>query len=164
MICENCLKQHDGTYGSGRFCSVKCARGFSTKNKRTEINKQVSEKMKGRESTGKPFVSGYDPRRKLFSDEDRLKAIKKKEEIRLREYASLSFDELPLAEKRRLILSKQKGKCNNCKISEWCGLKLVLELHHINGNHEDNREENLEILCPNCHSLTENFRNKKRKL
>lgn len=32
MICENCGKKHDGTYGSGRFCSKKCARSFSTKN------------------------------------------------------------------------------------------------------------------------------------
>ena len=31
MICENCKKEHDGTYGSGRFCSNKCARSFSTK-------------------------------------------------------------------------------------------------------------------------------------
>lgn len=28
-ICENCLKEHDGTYGSGRFCSATCARGYS---------------------------------------------------------------------------------------------------------------------------------------
>lgn len=32
MICENCKINHDGSYGSGRFCSSKCARGFSTKN------------------------------------------------------------------------------------------------------------------------------------
>ena len=32
MICENCGKEHDGTYGSGRFCCSKCARSFSTKN------------------------------------------------------------------------------------------------------------------------------------
>lgn len=40
--CENCLKSHDGKYGSGRFCSVKCSRGFSTKNKRLEINEKIS--------------------------------------------------------------------------------------------------------------------------
>lgn len=35
----------------------------------------------------------------------------------------------------------------------WQGLKLPLELHHINGNHYDNRLENLQILCPNCHAI-----------
>jgi hypothetical protein len=46
MVCENCKNQHDGSYGSGRFCSVKCSRGFSTKEKRKEINKAVSKKLK----------------------------------------------------------------------------------------------------------------------
>ena len=32
MVCENCGKKHDGSYGSGRFCSKKCARSYSTKN------------------------------------------------------------------------------------------------------------------------------------
>ena len=36
----------------------------------------------------------------------------------------------------------------------------MLELHHINGNPTDNRLENLQILCPNCHSKTNNFRGK----
>jgi hypothetical protein len=48
MKCECCDTEHDGTYGSGRFCSSKCARGFSTKNKRQEINAQVSKSLTGR--------------------------------------------------------------------------------------------------------------------
>ena len=68
--------------------------------------------------------------------------------------------------KRRLIEEGYKlNKCENpeCGISEWHGHPLVLQLHHINGNHNDNRLENLQILCPNCHSLTENFNGKKLK-
>jgi hypothetical protein len=34
MICEYCDQEHDGSYASGRFCSVKCARGFSSKEKK----------------------------------------------------------------------------------------------------------------------------------
>lgn len=45
-ICENCNQQHDGSYGSGRFCNNKCARGYSTKNKRKEINEKVSNTLK----------------------------------------------------------------------------------------------------------------------
>jgi hypothetical protein len=44
--CENCYNEHKGEYGSGRFCSMKCSRGFSTKSKRAEINKKVSNKLK----------------------------------------------------------------------------------------------------------------------
>ena len=51
MKCENCSKEHDGSYGSGRFCSSKCARGFSTKEKRDEINRKVSAKVTGRKQS-----------------------------------------------------------------------------------------------------------------
>ena len=47
MKCENCEKECDGSYGSGRFCSSKCARGFSTKAKRKKINQKVSKSLKG---------------------------------------------------------------------------------------------------------------------
>lgn len=46
-FCENCKKENTVLYGSGRFCSVKCSRGFSTKEKRAEINEKVSLKLKG---------------------------------------------------------------------------------------------------------------------
>lgn len=43
MNCENCGIEHDGSYGSGRFCCTKCSRGFSTKAKRKEINEKVAK-------------------------------------------------------------------------------------------------------------------------
>jgi hypothetical protein len=46
-ICEACQCSIEVKYGSGRFCSSKCARGFSTTSKRAEINAQVSQKLKG---------------------------------------------------------------------------------------------------------------------
>jgi hypothetical protein len=45
MKCENCNKDHNGDYGSGRFCSQKCARSYSTKNNRKEISKKVSKTL-----------------------------------------------------------------------------------------------------------------------
>lgn len=54
-------------------------------------------------------------------------------------------------------------KCERCKNEEWEGDVIPLELHHINGNNMDNRIENVQLLCPNCHALTDNYRGKKNK-
>ena len=48
-------------------------------------------------------------------------------------------------------------KENKCEV---CGCTESLELHHINGISSDLRLENLQILCPNCHSYTDNWRGK----
>lgn len=55
----------------------------------------------------------------------------------------------------------KKEECEECGLKEWRGKKLFLELHHIDGNHFNNEFNNLQILCPNCHSLYPNHKNKK---
>ena len=49
----------------------------------------------------------------------------------------------------------KEDKCEMCGVSTWFGKKIVLELHHKNGNHYDNDLDNLQVLCPNCHSIQE---------
>lgn len=44
----------------------------------------------------------------------------------------------------------------------WNGRPLTLQIDHINGIWNDNRKENLRLLCPNCHSQTDTFANKRR--
>jgi Zn finger protein HypA/HybF involved in hydrogenase expression len=66
--------------------------------------------------------------------------------------------------KSRLILEGLKQhKCECCGITEWNGKPAPIELDHINGNHHDNRLENLRILCPNCHAQTDTYRGKNKK-
>ena len=66
--------------------------------------------------------------------------------------------------KGRLIAEGLKQhKCECCGITEWNGKPAPIELDHINGNHHDNRLENLRILCPNCHAQTDTYRGKNKK-
>lgn len=67
--------------------------------------------------------------------------------------------------KRRLITAGLKEDvCEICGQSNvWNGKPLVLQLDHINGNHYDNRLENLRVVCPNCHTQTSTFANRKNK-
>lgn len=61
--------------------------------------------------------------------------------------------------KERLIKAGLKErKCEACKRTEWEGQPIPTELHHKDGNHNNNSLDNLQILCPNCHSLTDSYR------
>jgi DNA-binding CsgD family transcriptional regulator len=66
--------------------------------------------------------------------------------------------------KRRLLHEGLKERrCEGCGLHHWQGCELPLALHHVNGDRDDNRLENLELLCPNCHALTSNFSGRKRR-
>jgi predicted transcriptional regulator len=60
--------------------------------------------------------------------------------------------------KRRLFEAGVKARrCESCGLSEWRDVAIPLALHHVNGDRHDHRLENLQILCPNCHGLTETW-------
>ena len=61
--------------------------------------------------------------------------------------------------KERLLKEGVKEcKCECCGNTKWMGEPIALELHHVNGVKDDLRIENLQILCPNCHAFTDNYR------
>ena len=66
--------------------------------------------------------------------------------------------------KNRLLKEGIKQhRCECCGLTTWQESTIPLELHHINGNNRDNRLENLRLLCPNCHALTDSYRGKNNK-
>jgi hypothetical protein len=80
---------------------------------------------------------------------------KKLEEILVENSTYLSTNNL---KKRILKEGVLENKCVSCgNNGTWNGKTLALHLDHINGNHTDNRLENLRILCPNCHAQTETY-------
>lgn len=82
-----------------------------------------------------------------------LKHVEETSKIPLENILKENIDYKSSLLKERLINAGIKeSKC------ELCGYTENLELHHINGNHYDNRLENLQILCPNCHAKTDNYR------
>lgn len=67
--------------------------------------------------------------------------------------------------KNRLIREGvKKNVCEICKCSSWQGKHLNLELHHADGNRQNHKLSNLQMLCPNCHSQTDTFRAKNKKI
>lgn len=65
--------------------------------------------------------------------------------------------------KRLLKEGVKKNKCENCEIVDWNNKPLSMELHHIDGERTNHLLDNLILLCPNCHSQTDNFRAKNKK-
>jgi hypothetical protein len=60
--------------------------------------------------------------------------------------------------KSRLLREGLKeNRCEECGITEWRGKPLSMQLHHMNGDGEDNRLENIIFLCGNCHSQTDTY-------
>ena len=60
-------------------------------------------------------------------------------------------------------LTKTHGyKCSCCKITEWNGNPINLEIDHKDGDPYNDSPDNLRFICPNCHSQTSTYRGKNR--
>lgn len=74
-----------------------------------------------------------------------------------------NIDEFKTDRTRRKALIYLHGhSCWVCLSSVWQGQPIPLELDHIDGNSENNAEENLRLICPNCHALTPTYKNKNK--
>ena len=71
----------------------------------------------------------------------------------------------PLSDKTKELLKEKSGnKCSICGIGNtWNNKPLTLQIDHIDGNKLNNSEENLRVVCPNCHTQTETYGSKSKK-
>lgn len=66
--------------------------------------------------------------------------------------------------RRSLIEIGRKEECYKCGIGpKWNDTKLSLEVHHKDGNYRNNKDDNLDFICPNCHSQTDNYKAKNKE-
>lgn len=155
MKCENCSIIHDGKFGSGRFCSVRCSRSFATKFKRQEINKIISEKFKGI-----LFGSG------VISKETQKKMLEtRKRNFIKKTYENISYENLSYKKRKEILWNEQNKKCNHCEYNLLDEKTGPYQIHHKDGNRLNLIRENEELLCYNCHYVTNNFgfKNKNHK-
>lgn len=62
----------------------------------------------------------------------------------------------------KLKLIRDRGhQCEKCKLTEWFEIPITLELEHVDGNRTNNKDENLKLFCPNCHSQTPTWKRAK---
>jgi 5-methylcytosine-specific restriction endonuclease McrA len=73
------------------------------------------------------------------------------------------FGVLNKASIKAILLQERPYQCECCGISSWLNKSITLEVHHKDGNSNHNVRDNLMLLCPNCHSQTENWCHKNVK-
>lgn len=168
MKCEQCGKEHDGSFGSGRFCSRSCSNKWVALHQSEEAKARKVEK--GRKNLLPPSYNNFSS----MSSEQRLDACKKgalasaesKRERRKEWLGKILRGEIQ-EDVYRASYSRfreylvefgyKDSKCESCGLSEWLGQPIPLELHHRDADGMNNRLENLVMLCPNCHAMTDNF-------
>lgn len=161
LKCLRCKKEHDGSFGSGKYCTIQCA---NSRGPRTDdFKKKVSEKLMG----VLPWNTGQS-----LSEEHRSKIAKSltgKEKPSNPKYSNecvfVEGSSYPRHGIKKRILKGNllEYKCSCCNNDgNWNGQKLVLQLDHINGVNNDHRIQNLRFLCPNCHTQQDTYAAKNR--
>lgn len=150
--CKKCGKEFIEKNGLKNYCSLSCrnSRVWSDEDKlKKSISAQKSEKVK---------LANNNRPDNFWLKIGKIRKENHRKKILETEYSNLNFESL-----RYRILYEQNEKCNKCGLNNWLGEPLILELEHKDGNHYNNVRDNLEMLCPNCHSLTETWRGRNKK-
>lgn len=172
MNCENCSENHSGSYGSGRFCSEQCARGYSTKDNREEINRKVSISLGGEGkkrkticiNCGKQF-SKKNKKAKYCSlncqHEHQWKLYKEK--VELVNSFEITLNGSGSKRAKKYLLKERSDKCEICGVTNWEGKPLIKILDHIDGDASNNTLNNLRLICSNCDSQLDTYKSKNRR-
>jgi Zn finger protein HypA/HybF involved in hydrogenase expression len=63
---------------------------------------------------------------------------------------------------KRILIQENGHVCEQCLLTIWNNVPIPIELNHKDGNSDNYSRENVELLCPNCHALTPNYKGKNK--
>jgi hypothetical protein len=160
LNCSNKIEFYDSYSNSKKrkFCDSKCAASFNNKNR-----DRIKTKKYGFREISKCLNCGNNCNYKgaIYCSNkcqhDHHYSLK----IKNWKNGIINFDTKDIsATLRKYLFEKFNSKCSQCswnKINQTTG-NIPLEVHHLDGNHKNNLEDNLTLLCPNCHSLTSTYK------
>ena len=154
--CRKCDKKFVPKKGTINYCSISCknTRVFSdqTKEKKSFIAKK--KWLDGSYS----LVDWDNVNNNIDKKAKQFNAWEKKTYDRL-----FNGEKLHIQTLRKLLIKDVGNCCEICNNSIWIDIPITLEIHHIDGDNKNNELKNLQILCPNCHSQTDNYKAKNIK-
>jgi len=173
--CLNCEKDFDVSINNKRdrcrkFCSSSCSTIFNNKKRTVITNEKISKTLKNGikkifsnciicDKKTKKIDSLYcsnnchmEHRYITYIDKWKKGEVDGKRGNNVSKYV------------RRFLFEKHDNKCTKCgwSVKNEFTDNIPLEVDHIDGNSENNKEENLTLLCPNCHSLTKTYKGANR--
>lgn len=170
LYCDKTFIKKKSAVGSNNFCSSNCAATYNNKKRKKEF-KEIPEKIKSlKKYNQKPEQSycifcssiirpnGSYCSRTCHSLYDRNNKI---HSWLTGELSAMSGKTLQIKGfVRDYLINLSNNQCSKC---DWSAINPItrrcpLEINHIDGNPRNDKLENLEVLCPNCHALTPNFR------
>lgn len=173
FVCEMCGSPHDGSYGSGRFCSAKCARGYSTSKCREEVNLKVSKTLRSKYSNGIKPIKPKKPKSENTTNKVYHKKRDKIEQGKLLAkeigLSSSPYSEYNVATIQKLVEGREayhlcyyedtkyiKGTVvlvHRYLMEKSLGRKLTKDevVHHIDGNKFNNDISNLQVMSVSEH-------------
>lgn len=95
----------------------------------------------------------------LFCSQKCQHEYNRKEKVRLWLEEGTKLDHRRIKE---YLIDKNGNKCYTCGITKWNNNPIVMDLEHIDGNSQNNHIDNLALICPNCHSQTDTYKNRNK--
>lgn len=150
--CKNCQLPFVYEKRRNQFCNLSCAASFNNQGIQRNVKNSIKCSNCQKKTKNKKFCC-----HKCFSDFCQKKSF---DRIRKGKYTETYSGNRLL----RAFLMQDRGKyCERCKLSTWQNDDIPLNVHHKDGDAKNNVPSNLELLCLNCHGLTENFGCKNKK-
>ena len=147
-LCEECNRGITYQKRSNKFCGSSCAATYNNTRKKTKP-KPTCNYCDATISRGKKYCNTKCQKELQYC-------------TRIQEYQSGKVAKLGKPTVKRFLKERDGDKCSVCDITDWCGEVIVFELEHIDGNSRNNKEDNLCLICPNCHSQTPTFKGRNR--
>lgn len=150
MKCKRCNSDHDGSFGSGKFCSRSCANSRGPRSE--DVKRKIKESNKQRAKERGPEWN--EMMKRVNNDPEKIAKTKATWKAK-RDYDSAHVGSI------KKWLKEDVNKCECCGLSSWMGKSIPLEVHHKDGDTDNNSFDNLQVLCCNCHAQTDSWRRKK---
>ena len=157
-----------------KFCSRSCSTTFNNKNRSSDVYQKVSDKLSKYKQKTEVGDKNYClccnkeiSRRKIYCDYKCQNDYKY--QLYIQKWKNNEVDgkkgEYSISRYiRRYMFEKYENKCAICgwnEVNNFTG-KIPLEIEHIDGDYTNNKEKNLMLICPNCHSLTKTYKGANR--